>query len=77
MHFISFHSILFHSLIIIQLYSISFSYELPNEGGFPYLGSSFFLFKNVSTLLCLSKDKTKGQSSKNTTLTPNKTLPKK
>ena len=27
--------------------------------------------------LCLSRDKTKGQSSKNTTLTSTKTLPKK
>ena len=27
--------------------------------------------------LCLSRDKTKGQSGKNTTLTPIKTLPKK
>ena len=27
--------------------------------------------------LCLSRDKTKGQSGKNTTLTPTKTLPKK
>ena len=29
------------------------------------------------TLLCLSRDKTKGQSDKNITLTPIKTLPKK
>ena len=28
--------------------------------GFPYLDSSFFQFKNVPTVLCLSKDKTKG-----------------
>ena len=31
-------------------------------GGFPYLGSSFFLFKNAPTPLCLSRDKIKGQS---------------
>ena len=37
----------------------------------------FFLFKNSLTFLYLSKDKTKGQSDKNTTLTPTKTLPKK
>ena len=39
--------------------------------------SSFFWLKNVPTLLCLSRDKTKGQFGKNTTLTPTKTLPKK
>ena len=44
---------------------------------FSCLGSSFFLFKNASILLCLSRDKTKRQSSKNTTLTPTKILPKK
>ena len=38
--------------------------------GFLYLGCSFFLLKNASTLLCLSRDKTKGQSGKNRTLTP-------
>ena len=37
----------------------------------------FLLFKNDHTPLCLSKDKTKGQSSKNTTLIPTKTLPTK
>ena len=45
--------------------------------GFSYLGSSFFLFKNALTPLCLNRNKSKGQSSKNTTLTPTKTLPKK
>ena len=45
--------------------------------GFPYLESSFFLLKNAPTPLCLSRDKTKGQSGKNTTLTPTKTLSKK
>ena len=45
--------------------------------GFPCLGSSFFLFKNILTPLCLSGDKTKGQSGKNIILTPTKTLPKK
>ena len=44
--------------------------------GFPYLGSLLFWLKNVPTSICLSIDKTKGQSSKNTTLTPTKTLPK-
>ena len=37
----------------------------------------FFGFKNAHTLLCLSRNKTKGQFGKNTTLTPTKTLPKK
>ena len=44
---------------------------------FPYLGPSFFGFKNAPTPLCLSRDKTKKQSGKNTTLTPTKILPKK
>ena len=37
------------------------------------LDSLFFWFKNVPTPLYLSRDKTKGQSNKNRTLTPNKT----
>ena len=37
----------------------------------------FFWFKNAHTPLSLSRDKTKGQSSKNITLTPTKILPKK
>ena len=37
----------------------------------------FFGFKNAHTLLCLSRNKTKGQFVKNTILTPTKTLPKK
>ena len=41
-----------------------------------YLDSSFF-FLNAHISLCLSRDKTKGQFGKNTTLTPTKTLPKK
>ena len=44
---------------------------------FPYLGSSFFQLKNALTPLSLSRDKTKGQSDKNTTLTLTKTLSKK
>ena len=39
--------------------------------------SNFFFFLNAFTSLCLSKDKTKGQFGKNTTLIPTKTLPKK
>ena len=39
--------------------------------------TSFCLFKNATTLLYLSRDKTKGQFGKNTTLTPTKILPKK
>ena len=35
------------------------------------------MFKNALIALCLSRDKTKGQSGKNTTLTPTKILPKK
>ena len=41
------------------------------------MGSSFFWFKNTFTPICLNRDKTKGQSSKNATLTLTKTLPKK
>ena len=40
-------------------------------------GILIFLFKNTPTFLYLSKDKTKGQSSNDTTLTPIKILPKK
>ena len=36
-----------------------------------------FQFKNALTPLCLSRDKTKGHSGKNVTLTPTKILPKK
>ena len=56
--------------------------------GLPLFGILIFLLKNALTSLCLSRDKikgqssknttlTKGQSGKNTTLTPTKTLPKK
>ena len=41
------------------------------------LGSSFFWLKNTLTPLCLCRDKTKGQFSKNITLALTKTLPKK
>ena len=44
--------------------------------GFSYLDSSFFSSKKALTSLCLSRDKTKGQSGKNATLTLTKTLPK-
>ena len=37
----------------------------------------FFVQKYVFTSLCLSRDKTKEQFGKNTTLTPTKTLSKK
>ena len=37
----------------------------------------FFQFKDTPMPLCLSRNKIKGQSSKNTTLTSTKTLPKK
>ena len=45
--------------------------------GFSLFGFLIFQFKNVLTPLCLSRDKTKGQFSKNATLTLTKTLPKK
>ena len=38
-------------------------------------GFLIFWFKNAPTFLYLCRDKTKGQSGKNTTLTPIKTLP--
>ena len=44
--------------------------------GFLYLGSLFFWFKNALTPLCLYRGKIKGQSDKNITLIPTKTLPK-
>ena len=46
--------------------------------GLSLLGILIFFVQNASTPLCLSRDKTKGQSSKNiTTLTLTKTLFKK
>ena len=45
--------------------------------GFFLFGFLIFYFKNALTPLCLSRNKTKGQSSKNATLTPTTTLPKK
>ena len=45
--------------------------------GFSLFGFFFFGFKNAHTLLCLSRNKTKGQSGKNKTLILTKTLPKK
>ena len=53
-------------LLFILLFKEFFLFEFLN-----------FWFKNAFTLLCLSRDKTKRQSSKNTTLTLTKTLPKK
>ena len=41
------------------------------------LRSSFFLGQSTPTPLYLSREKTKGQFGKNTTLTPTKILPKK
>ena len=45
--------------------------------GLPLFGFFIFQFKNAPTPLCLSRDKTKGHSGKNATLTPTKILPKK
>ena len=45
--------------------------------GYFLFGFLIFLFKNILTSLYLSRDKTKGQFGKNTTLTPTKILPKK
>ena len=45
--------------------------------GLYLFGFLIFKFKNAPTLLCLSRDKIKGQFSKNSTLTPTKILPKK
>ena len=45
--------------------------------GLLLFGFLIFMFKNAPISLCLSRDKTKGQSGKNTTLTPTKILPKK
>ena len=62
----------FHSLHIAfkQDYLLLFK-------GFSLFGFLIFWFKNAPILLYLSRDKIKGQSGKNTTLTPTKTLPKK
>ena len=45
--------------------------------GPPLFRFIIFQFKNAPTLLCLSRDKTKGQFNKNETLIPTKTLSKK
>ena len=45
--------------------------------GLPLFGFFIFQFKNAPTPLCLSRNKTKGYSGKNATLTLTKTLPKK
>ena len=45
--------------------------------GLSLFGFLIFQFKNALTPLCLSRDKIKGHSSKNATLTPTKTLPTK
>ena len=56
-------------------YKISISILLFK--GFLLFGFLIFQFKNAPPLLCLSKDKIKGQFGKNTTLILTKTLPKK
>ena len=66
---------MFKTNVTITLFiSIIYCYHLR---GFSCLEFLVFLFKNVSIFLCLVRDKTKGQSSKNTTLIPIKTLLKK
>ena len=45
--------------------------------GLPLFGFLIFWFKNAFTLICLCRDKTRGEFGKNTTLIPIKTLPKK
>ena len=45
--------------------------------GFSLFGFFIFQLKNAPTPLCLSRDKIKGHSGKNATVTPTKTLPKK
>ena len=64
--------------LLVDIYSILlFKVETLLKNGLPLFGIFIFWFKNAPTLLCLSRDKTKEQSSKNTTLTSTKTLPKK
>ena len=52
-------------------------FKTLNLKGFSRLGFLFFWFKNAHTSLYLSRNKTKRQSGKNTTLTSTKTLYKK
>ena len=64
--------------LLVDIYSILlFKVETLLKNGLPLFGIFIFWFKNAPTLLCLSRDKTKEQSSKNTTLTSTKILPKK
>ena len=65
------------TLLEIQYQTHFLHYLFYNLRGFTCLDSLFFQFKNVSTLLYLSRNKTKRQFDKNTTLTPTKTLSKK
>ena len=60
------------SFILYMFESISLLFK-----GLLLLGFSFYLFKKISIPICLSINKTKEQSSKNTTLTLTKILPKK
>ena len=61
-----------HSKKKLQLLFISEVYPYYYLRGFPYLGSSLFWLKNAHIPLFLSRNKTKGQFGKNTTLTPTK-----
>ena len=56
--------------IYIYIYTLLFK-------GLSLFGPDLFLFQNTPTPLSLSRDKIKGQSDKNATLTPTKILPKK
>ena len=68
-----FFNFFFFSILLQKVFILLFKGQ-----GFPLFGILiFFFFKNASTSLCLSTDKTKKQFSKNTTLTLTKILPKK
>ena len=66
-----------HYMIKSSLEPQSLSISILLFKGLPLFGFLIFQFKNAPTPLCVSRDKTKGYSGKNTTLTPTKTLPKK
>ena len=73
------HTYMYYVIMYVYMYALNYlsGTSILLFKGFLLFGFLIFQFKNAPTLLCLSRDKTKGHSGKNATLTPTKTLPKK
>ena len=73
------HTYIYYVIMYVYMYALNHlsGTSILLFKGFLLFGFLIFQFKNAPTLLCLSRDKTKGHSGKNATLTPTKTLPKK